>query len=265
MIRLLCLAVCLGGAVAVTSDAHANAPAPMLDATRGPDAARLSRASRSVGYPDRGRLRHAVRLRPSRFVQYADEVAKSGHAWGTWELVQLVERAAYRVAARTGRRARLLVGELSKLRGGRIAGHNSHQNGRDVDLAFYTKRSDGTPAWRRQFVRFSRGDLAFGRDKGLRFDTRRNWELVQKLVADGDARVQYIFVANNIARRLIKYARLAKANPVVLERARRVMTQPSAGHRHDNHFHVRIYCAPADRPRCADRAPIHPWYPGSWR
>jgi len=26
---------------------------------------------------------------------------------------------------------------------------------------------------------------------------------------------------------------------------------------------VRIYCPPADRPRCEDREPYHAWYPGT--
>jgi len=33
------------------------------------------------------------------------------------------------------------------------------------------------------------------------------------------------------------------------------MLQPSHGHPHRNHFHVRIYRPPADRPRCEDREP----------
>ncbi|MCX7809148.1 MAG: hypothetical protein N2515_11135, partial [Deltaproteobacteria bacterium] len=47
----------------------------------------------------------------------------------------------------------------------------------------------------------------------------------------------------------------------VIERAQSVMVQPSHGHPHRNHFHVRIYCAPDDRPFCQDSAPFHPWYP----
>ena len=32
---------------------------------------------------------------------------------------------------------------------------------------------------------------------------------------------------------------------------------------HHYHFHVRIYCGPGNRPACQDRAPFHPWYPGT--
>jgi len=40
-----------------------------------------------------------------------------------------------------------------------------------------------------------------------------------------------------------------------------VMSQPRH-HPHRNHFHVRIYCNPHERPGCRDRAPFHSWYPG---
>jgi murein endopeptidase len=49
----------------------------------------------------------------------------------------------------------------------------------------------------------------------------------------------------------------------VIARAEALLIQPSHGHPHRNHFHVRIYCPPADRPACEDREPFHPWYPGT--
>jgi murein endopeptidase len=49
----------------------------------------------------------------------------------------------------------------------------------------------------------------------------------------------------------------------VRHRLEQVLVQPSHGHPHANHFHVRIYCNPHERPRCQDRAPYHPWYPGT--
>ena len=97
---------------------------------------------------------------------------------------------------------------------------------------------------------------------GMRFDVRRNWELVSRLVADGEARVQYIFVAPPIRQLLLDEGRRVKAPTGVLERAARVMVRPSEKHLHGNHFHVRIYCAPGDRPKCQDVAPFWPWYPG---
>src|SRR5690606_23916438 len=98
----------------------------------GPGVPELSRKSRSIGYPFDGRLEHGVLLRETPFVRYTPEYARDGRFYGTWELVQLLHRAAHRVATRVPG-ARLSVGELSKQGGGRVPGHHSHQNGRDVD------------------------------------------------------------------------------------------------------------------------------------
>ncbi len=246
----------LGGA------AEAAADGGRRDPTRGPGARRLPHRSRSLGFPFQGRLRGGVRLRESRYLRYVPEYAAAGNHYGTWELVQLLERAAYRVARRVreGGVARLSVGELSREGGGRIPGHASHQNGRDVDLAFYMRDGRGRPYEPFAFAEFDADGRGVGPNHALTFDDARNWELVAKLVADGDAKVQFIFVANHLKRRLLREARRRHAPAVVIERAARAMVQPARGHRHANHFHVRIYCSPSARPACRDRPPLHPWY-----
>lgn len=253
---LLALLLGVGSAADVAADGRQRDP------TRGPGARRLSRASRSLGFPFQGRLRNGVRLRESRYLRYVTEYAAAGNHYGTWELVQLLERAAYRVARRVrdGGVARLSVGELSREGGGRIPGHASHQNGRDVDIAFYMRDARGRPYEPFAFAEFDEHGRGVGPNRNLTFDDARNWELVAKLVADGDARVQFIFVADHLERRLLREARRRSAPSVVVERAARAMVQPAQGHRHANHFHVRIYCPPSARPVCRDRAPFHPWY-----
>ena len=227
---------------------------------RGPGARALPRSSRSLGLPWRGRLRNGVKLEESTYVRYTGEYAPRGNFWGTWELVQLLERAAYRVSRRVPG-AKLSVGELSAQEGGDIADHGSHENGRDADIAFYMLDGRGRPVEPFAFADFGADGMARAPNEGLRFDDARNWELVAKLVADGDARVQFIFVASDIERRLLAEGARRGAPGVVLSRAEAVMVQPS-GHPHRNHFHVRIYCSPSDRPACRDVAPFHPWYPG---
>jgi penicillin-insensitive murein DD-endopeptidase len=71
-----------------------------------------------------------------------------------------------------------------------------------------------------------------------------------------------VFVAPSLRQLLLDEGRRLKAPQVMLERAARVMVRPSDKHPHDNHFHVRIYCGPNERPKCADAAPFWPWYPG---
>jgi penicillin-insensitive murein endopeptidase len=244
------------------------AVAPIAAAAPGGESAReptstIPRARcRSVGYPFRGRLEHGVLLRESPLVRYVGEYRAGGNFYGTWQLVQLIERAAARVNRRLPG-ARLSVGELSGPRGGSLPGHRSHENGRDVDLSFYMTDARGRPYDPFAFATFGPDGVGRGPNRMLRFDDARNWELVGKLVADGDARVQHIFVSNAIRARLLRTARLRGAPRAVIARAEQVLVQPTHGHPHANHFHVRIYCNPHERPRCRDRAPFHPWYPGT--
>ncbi|NOY91639.1 MAG: penicillin-insensitive murein endopeptidase [Deltaproteobacteria bacterium] len=251
------LALLLAGSLLTASVAFATPS----DGTRGPGARRLSHRSRSTGFPWDGRLRRGVLLHESAHVRYTTEYRAAGNFWGTWELVQLLERAAYRVSRRLPG-AKLSVGELSRERGGRIPGHASHRSGRDADLAFYMLDGRGRPFAPFAFAAFRGNGQGRGVNSGLRFDDARNWELVAKLVADGDARVQYIFVSNALKRRLLREGRRRHASASVLRRAEAVLIQPSGHNRHENHFHLRIYCPPASRPACRDRAPFHPWYPG---
>lgn len=201
-------------------------------------------------------------LHESETIRYAGEYAANGNFYGTEELVHVIERAAAQVARRLPG-ARLSVGELSARRGGSLAGHRSHRNGRDADIAFYMLDGAGHPFDPFGFANFDRHGHGLPPNESLRFDDARNWELVSRLVTDPDARVQYIFVADTLQTRLLAAGRRRHASTRALVRAQQVMMQPAHGHPHRNHFHVRIYCPPADRPACEDREPFHAWYPGT--
>jgi penicillin-insensitive murein endopeptidase len=218
--------------------------------------------SRSLGFAWDGQLLRGMPIHPSDYVRYVGEYALHGRFYGAWELVQLLERAARRVAFRLPG-AKLSLGELSRDGGGRIDGHHSHQSGRDVDIGFYTTLANGSPYYAYAFAEFDERGRGTPPNQYLRFDDARNWELVAKLLSDGDARVQYIFVARTLKQRLLAEAARRGAARTLIERAKAVLVQPAQGHPHRNHFHLRIYCAPADRALCRDRGPFWPWYPGA--
>ncbi|MCC6875823.1 MAG: penicillin-insensitive murein endopeptidase [Sandaracinaceae bacterium] len=227
-----------------------------------PPAQGRARRSRSIAHPWRGRLQDGWRIEESRSIRYAGEYRGTGNFYGTTEMVRLLERAAQHVARRVPG-AKLTLGELSAERGGPVAGHRSHENGRDADVSFYMTDARGRPYDPFAFAVFGADGVGRGPNSMLRFDDARNWELVRRLVTDPDARVQHVFVATSLKNRLLREARRRRAPAGVIARAEAVMVQPSHGHPHQNHFHVRIYCDPRDRPRCRDRAPFHPWYPGT--
>ncbi|HKU43229.1 MAG TPA: penicillin-insensitive murein endopeptidase [Polyangiales bacterium] len=215
--------------------------------------------SRSVGYAWDGDLVRGLKLKESRYVRYIGECAGDERFYGTWQLVQLLERAARGVAARFPG-ARLAIGELSSKHGGDVDGHRSHESGRDADIGFYTLR-DGKPSGVAAFTRIDGSGRSV--PAGLRFDDARNWELVRRLIDDRDAKVQYIFVAKHIRARLLREAARRKVSPELIARAEAILVAPGRGNPHSTHFHVRIYCAVSDRPQCRDVAPFWAWYPGN--
>jgi len=211
----------------------------------------------SVGYPNRGLLRFGQRINDHK--DFTVKVGSQDSRHGTGELVRLIERAAHEVAFRYPR-SRLTVGDLSRPTGGRFRPHVSHQSGRDVDLGFYLLDRRSTPVNVHLFVRLNNKAMGIQWGNLYKFDAARNWALIESLLSHSTTDVQHIFVANAIKRRLLQQAVKEGANPEVLMRARRVITQPRHGAPHRSHFHVRVYCADDDRPMCKDRPPFYSWH-----
>jgi murein endopeptidase len=183
----------------------AAAPAPVLTPT--------GRASRAVGKPWQGRLLRGVQL-PAFGAGYMTwdgimkQVPSRGwRRWGTDRLVALVQRICAEFGVDHPSAALLLVGDLSRPRGGVFderfggLGHASHQNGLDVDVYYPRKDGVARAPWRPGQV-----------------DRRLAQELVDRFVAAG---AEKIFVGPRVR----------------LHGPRRVV-QPLA--HHDDHVHVRI-------------------------
>lgn len=215
----------------------------------------------SQGFPWDGELRNGVRLHESETLRHVNQYEPGGNFYGTEELVGLLERAGVSLAEQFPG-TRLSVGELSAKDGGWIDGHRSHRNGRDADIAFFMRSPDGkyAPYWR--FVAFERHGPADAEDAGLGFDDERNWAMVSQLLRDPATRIQYIFVSNPVRARLLIEGRRVGESEDFLRAAAAVMVEPQRGHKHENHFHVRIFCPRDDRPHCQDSSPYWPWFEG---
>ena len=169
--------------------------------------------SRAAGLPWRGRLVHGRRL-PLTGDGFAtwDPIRKqlgnrSWRRWGTDRLLQTLERVLAAYAGRHPDAPPVLVGDLSRPRGGDFGprfggiGHASHQNGLDADV--YYPRLDGRlrRAWRPDQV-----------------DRAAAQELVDAFVREG---AQYVFVGPSLG----------------LRGPRKVV---QALTHHDDHLHVRL-------------------------
>ncbi len=208
-------------------------------ATPSPRALRPPRGL-SVGSPTQGKLAGGVELEADEAVRLRRTRSVMRARWGLPELVGMLGRAARRVESRHPGSS-LLVGDLSKKRGGEIPGHHSHESGRDADLGFYFVDSAGKPVLQSDFLQVG-WDGRATRSRSLVFDDACNWALVQALLSDPQARVQHIFVADPIRQRLLLHARRVGAYLPLRHRAAIAMKQPSHGLPHDDHFHVRIAC-----------------------
>lgn len=216
-------------------------------------------SSRSIGVPDRGRLQDGVQLGSTPHLFLRD--GRREAMFGTEELVGLIGRAAAAVGeSQPG--PKLIVGDLSRARGGRLHPHRSHRSGRDVDLGFYLVDEEGHSVQAARFVNLRRNGCGRIGEQRYCFDAARNWALVAAAVMDPVARVQYVLVAPDIRRRLLAEGERIGAPAELRERVSTVTAPHSGSHAHRSHFHVRIYCSVGDRPECIDEPPYYDWYEG---
>jgi murein endopeptidase len=189
-------------------------PPPTVERPPAPEAAIGWRRSRALGEPFRnGRLVNGVQLpaETSQLVTWdpvRDTLPNRGwRRWGTDRLVRTVLAVAAGYAADHPDAPRLVVGDLSRPRGGDFGrryggdGHRSHQNGLDVDV--YYPRRDGRELAPR---RVGQVDRALAQD------------LVDRFVRAG---AEYVFVG-----------------PHTGLRGPRKVVSPLWNH--DDHLHVRL-------------------------
>jgi penicillin-insensitive murein endopeptidase len=147
--------------------------------------------SLSVGQPNNGWQIRAKKLKATETLWIQDKSVP--YSYGHPALVLMLHRTAKQMARQTPG-AVLLVGDLSREYGGPLAGHRSHQSGRDADVGFFVTDGKGRPLNSRKLRTFdSQGRARDG--SGVRFDDYRNWLLVQLWLKDSRAALEYVFVA----------------------------------------------------------------------
>jgi penicillin-insensitive murein endopeptidase len=230
-------------------------------------------SSISIGTINHGVLRRGARL-PAEGEGYLipNLWQERGAAYATDELVTAVEHVAGRVH-REYPGALLGIGDLSLKGGGDSVLHKSHENGRDLDLIYYAVDERGRPvapvdsmprypSWdgRARAPLPQEHGVSFGPFSTRFFDVARNWALVRALLEEPGIDIQYLFIHRRLRDRLLAHAVEIGEEPELIERAEALLRQPGDSAPHDDHLHVRIFCADDDRPYgCADRGQVLWW------
>jgi penicillin-insensitive murein endopeptidase len=251
--RELWVAAALAGAlVALVTQALAG---PKTDADL-PERFRkspYSLMSLSVGAPANGWQLRAKKLRPSPSLRL--KAGSGGAVYGHPALVLMLQRTATQMA-REAPGSILLVGDLSTEFGGPLAGHRSHQSGRDADVGFFAVDARGRPRQLDRFVAFDSNGNAKDRS-GLHFDDYRNWLMVQMWLRDQRAVVKYVFISTPLRQRLLDFARRRPAFRKYADAAALLLLQPHNSSAHDDHFHVRIACPARHEGLCVEQGHVN--------
>jgi penicillin-insensitive murein endopeptidase len=214
----------------------------------------------SVGWPHHGVQTGAVELPQSGdgFVRYRGQ---GGHHWGQPALVNGIVEAARRVHQALPGGAPLVVGDLSAQHGGKIARHQSHRSGRDVDLLWYVTTPNGKPLQNPSFAHLGRDGMARVPGKGyVRLDVPRQWLLIKTLLSSEQLEVQWLYSSSVVEAMVIDHATAEGEAEELLRHASAVMLEPADGLSHDDHMHLRIACSPEGRVRgCEGGGPHWSW------
>lgn len=167
-------------------------------------------------------------------------------AWGMPHVVESTRAAVIAVKKKHPGVHRLAIGDLSARRGGRLSGHKSHRNGRDVDVGLYFRRSPSS--YPQRFVGADAAPL----------DHAATWALIEAFYEQSKrpgGPVQ-IFLDFEVQGAIHDWARKQGVSRRVLREvfqyphgrwARRGLVRHEPAH--DDHLHVRYGC-PA-KARCS--------------
>jgi penicillin-insensitive murein endopeptidase len=177
----------------------------------------------SIGTPDAGLLLNPMLFPAGPFWT----LREPEEAWATDETVDFIVNAIEAVEARYPGSPRLVIGDLSHPKGGRIDRHRSHQVGRDADLGFYYHQGEA-----HTFRAARPSDL----------DAPRSWAFVRALVTETD--VDRIFIDRSLIRVLYDQAVAEGEDRAWLaDIFGRTSDKGIIQHerRHKDHLHVRFY------------------------
>lgn len=198
---------------------------------------RVPTGSASRGLPSRGRLLDGKRLPTSDLYT----LKRRGAAYASTNTMAQLQRGVAGFRRRTGFEGEVLIASASRRKGGNFPPHRSHQSGRDVDIGLvaFPTYADGLEPHPREV------------------DWGATWLLMREFARAGD--VEFIFLSYFNQKKLYEAARSMGASRKELRRmiqyprgrdTRLAVIRHAPGH--EQHFHIRFQCGPADK-RCKTR------------
>lgn len=153
-----------------------------------------------------------------------------GRNWAMPEMLSAINTAVDAVHAAFPNTKRLVIGDLSRKKGGHFPPHLSHQSGRDADIGYYTKGS-----YQPEYLQ---------RIGAHQLDVERTWVFLHSMLKRDQ--VQYIFMDYRLQRPLYFYMRdVIKLSPKLL---RKYISYPRRNggiirhlRGHADHVHIRFY------------------------
>jgi len=209
----------------------------------------LDKFSQAFGTPNAGRLQNPVNIYKfqldSQNPGFKISNPKEQNYFGTSEMLSMIARIGKFSIEKVG--YVLSINDISDKNGGRLAPHNSHQNGLDADIAYYFD----DPEFRQKgnfvnVVKTSRAKRSWMPAK--------QWELFKDLVSTN--MVDRIFTDQYIKTDLCQSARRNSelgSGQSLPEATLKVMKHERG---HANHFHLRLKCSKA-QPRCQQMKPAN--------
>jgi murein endopeptidase len=201
----------------------------------------IRRGAVGVGSPWDGRLINGVQIPAG--AGWRRKLMPS--SYGTTHAVESLVTALQAFHATSGYERELQLGSMSWPHGGPMAGHRSHQTGRDLDIRL--------PLWARYSSRAS--------IKPRRVDYQALWKLVVALADTGE--VAIVFLDHELQRRLYKAATKLGVDEATLRRmiqwprgrtAHAGLVRHEDGHQ--EHIHVRFRCGPYETECVAGNASL---------
>ncbi|MGE5085521.1 MAG: penicillin-insensitive murein endopeptidase [Bacillota bacterium] len=193
------------------------------------------RGNQAIGAVNKGRLENGTSLLDIDAKNIGFEVAhperKSFYA--TTELAYLIEKMGA-FTRKVAPNHILYLSDIAKKNGGKYGSHKSHQNGLDIDIAFYFKANKSSA----NFVKALRNGKPIGD-----WMMEPQWQLFKYVTSSNF--VDRIFVHPGLKKALcdnaIKNGEINEStrSGVAYETLRRLRPEKS----HDNHFHLRIKCS----------------------